>query len=113
MVGRNRDDAYKISGQYWNPEADQYLTLQFVDEYILTVSKIDESTLIQDIQNSIGTGGLKKDFERRGPWYVVYSFRVFHKDYLPIEKTNTLGLENIVPSTVYQMLEEMGCVQQK
>ena len=76
---------YKIPGQYWNPEADQYLTLQFVSEYVLTIREVEEETLIQDIRDYLQTAKPRNDFETRGPGYVLYSFRVFHKDYLPIE----------------------------
>ena len=43
-----------------------------------------------------------------GQYYIIHLMY-----YGTASKTNTLGLENIVPSTVYQMLEEMGCVQPK
>ena len=73
---------YCIPGQYMDAE-EQLITLEFVDEYVLTSKEVTKEKLIQDVRDSVPseTG----DPNRRGPGYILFFFNVFHQDYLPVE----------------------------
>ena len=77
--------AYVISGQYWDYTRKCSVTLDFVREYVLTTINVSEEKLLQDIQGYFDKEHWSYDPYFRGPGYVVYSFRVFRKEYLPIE----------------------------
>ena len=67
----------RIDGIYLD-SAGSFVTLQFVDQYVITDKEISAEQLTQDIVN------FRSDALNH-PDYILWSFSVFHKDYLPIE----------------------------
>ena len=76
---------YRIQGEYLDVMNDQNVTLSFVDEYVFTVRDVEEEVLIEDIRSYLKKTHNSNDASYRGPGYVVWDFRVFHKKYLPVE----------------------------
>ena len=64
---------YEIPGEYYNEVSEERVRLEFVNEYVFTNREVTKEQLTEDLR---GTGS---------PDYVMYSYRVFLKDYLPIE----------------------------
>ena len=80
---------YVIPGQYWDYTGERCVTLDFVREYVLTVKEVDEEKLLDDIRTYYQKEHWGYNPKFRGPGYVLYSFRVFRKEYLPIESLFT------------------------
>ncbi len=76
---------YRIPGEYLDVYNDRNVTLSFVDEYIFTVREVEQEKLLEDIRLYLSRTHNSNDAAYRGPGYVVWDFRVFHKKYLPIE----------------------------
>lgn len=78
---------YSMPGQYWDWSTNQAVTLEFVREYVFTMKSVSEDKLLEDIRTYFNSKNSfnYNDLSYRGPGYVVYSFRVFRQEYLPIE----------------------------
>ena len=71
---------YRVDGLYRDSEGNP-IRLEFVDEYILALRDISEEELISEIYAYEEEG-----FDRVRPHWVLWNFKVFHKDYLPAEE---------------------------
>ena len=76
---------YQLTGKYWDYTGNQSVDLQFVREYVFTSQQVSEEVLVQDMEAYFKSEFASGSAYYRGPSYVVYSFRVFRKEYLPIE----------------------------
>ena len=76
---------YRIPGQYWDFSTNQAVVLDFVREYVFTMMDVEEDKLVEDIQTFFSGEREDRDLAYRGPGYIVFSFRTFCKEYLPIE----------------------------
>ena len=86
--------AYQLTGKYWDCTKSQSVDLQFVREYVFTSQQVSEEDLIQDMEAYFKNEFASESAYYRGPSYVVYSVRVFRKEYLPIENLFTSLLAN-------------------
>ena len=75
---------YHIKGEYKDADGNP-VTLEFVDEYILTVVEKTEEELIADIRSWLDQDQNSHPLGYRSPGYVLYSFKVMPAAYLPIE----------------------------
>ncbi len=76
---------YCIKGEYVNPGTLEHVRLDFVNEYILTDEPVGEEQLIKDLREPVRARSFVLDDYSISPSYVKFSFRVFRKEYLPIE----------------------------
>ncbi|MBR4767559.1 MAG: hypothetical protein IK088_01145 [Lachnospiraceae bacterium] len=65
------------------------VTLSFVDEYLLTVQETTMEEVEEDIRRIVSEGN-----PNLNPPYVIFSFRVFRKEYLPIENLYRYALND-------------------
>ena len=76
---------YHIKGRY-KDASGKPVRLDFVDEYIFTIKEVSEERLVQDIDQYAETAQNWNDaLEYKNPGYIVYSFKILPKEYLPIE----------------------------
>ena len=72
---------YCVSGMYKNSDGTA-LRMDFVDEYILTIREMTEEELVQAVyeypQDKFGQDHV--------PYWVLWNFKVFHRDYYPLEQ---------------------------
>lgn len=73
---------YCIPGQYIDAE-ERLITLQFVDQYVLTSKEVTEEKLINDIRNIFSVEG--ENAFNHYPGYILFSYNVFDQDFLPLE----------------------------
>lgn len=71
---------YRVDGLYRDAEGKR-IQLGFVDEYILALRDVSEEELIREIYEYE-----EKDYENVRPHWILWNFKVFHKDYLPVEQ---------------------------
>lgn len=78
---------YHVPGLYRGDETDPMVPLlaEFADEYILTNVKMDEEQLIRNIYAYQQPCPLDETTLMEPP-YILWSFRIYHKDYLPLAK---------------------------
>ncbi|MBP5254890.1 MAG: hypothetical protein J6Z23_05865 [Lachnospiraceae bacterium] len=78
---------YRVDGMFRGPDYEHdFVRMEFVDEYIMTMQEVTEEQLVKDSWEQFDEyTGKRYSPNFRGPEYVVFSFRVFHKDYLPVE----------------------------
>ena len=74
---------YVVPGMYLDAEKNK-VTLEFVDEYILTMKPVAEAELVADIRSYLSSNMGTNLLEERGPGYIIGSFKVFRREYLPI-----------------------------
>ncbi len=77
--------AFILKGQYMDAAESRPVELEFVREYVFTMMDVEEEKLLNDIRTYLQKEHNLSEPEDRGPGYVVYSFRIFLKEYLPIE----------------------------
>ena len=65
------------------------LTLSFVDEYMLVIQEDAMAEVDEDIRTIISEGN-----PNQNPPYVIFSFRVFRKEYLPVENLYRYALND-------------------
>ncbi len=78
---------YHIKGEYLNPGSLEHVRLGFVDEYVITDQPVGEERLIDDLREPVH---IYRDIAsgrepHTAPDYVVFDFRVFLKEHLPVE----------------------------
>lgn len=71
---------YRLDGMYLT-DTGRKLSLEFVDEYVLALRDIPE----KDLQVAIYQYNYKNDPQAVPPW-ILWSFKIVHKDYFPIEQ---------------------------
>ena len=72
---------YCVSGMYLNSDGSA-LRMDFVDEYILTIKEMTEEELVKAVYDYPDRDGMT----RLAPYWVLWNFRVFYKDYYPLEQ---------------------------
>lgn len=78
---------YHVQGLCRGDEEDLAIPLRaaFIDEYILTNRKMEEEALIKEIY-ACQDPCMGDETNLMNPPYILWNFRVYHKDYLPLAK---------------------------
>lgn len=81
---------YRVNGLYWHDYGklhdEMSCRAEFADEYIFTNYELKERDLIFEIYSYLDPELDSHQAVLSNPPYVLWSFRVYHKDYLPIAK---------------------------
>ena len=78
---------YRVDGLYRDSEGKP-IRLEFVDEYILALRDVSEEELIREIY-----AYEEKDYQNVRPHWILWNFKIFHKDYLPVEQLFSSRIE--------------------
>ena len=71
---------YRVDGLFRDADGNP-VRMEFVDEYILALRDLSEEELVREIY------AYQEDYaEYPCPHWVLWNFKVFHKDYLPVEQ---------------------------